>query len=62
MNPARVRALFRRLQAANPHPTTELLNETPFELLVAVMLSAHTTDKSVNVATRKLFQIGRAHV
>lgn len=57
MNPARVRAIFRRLQAANPHPTTELLNDTPFELLVAVMLSAHTTDKSVNVATRKLFPV-----
>ena len=57
MNPARRRAIFRRLQAANPRPTTELLHETPFELLVAVMLSAHTTDKSVNVATRKLFPI-----
>jgi endonuclease III len=57
MNPARRRAIFRRLQAANPHPTTELLNDTPFELLVAVMLSAHTTDKSVNVATRKLFPV-----
>jgi endonuclease-3 len=50
-------AIFRRLQAANPHPTTELLHETPFELLVAVMLSAHTTDKSVNAATRVLFPI-----
>jgi endonuclease-3 len=57
MNPARRRAIFRRLQAANPSPTTELLYETPFELLVAVMLSAHTTDKSVNVATRKLFPV-----
>jgi endonuclease III len=57
MNPARRRAIFRRLQAANPSPTTELLHETPFELLVAVMLSAHTTDKSVNVATRKLFPV-----
>jgi endonuclease-3 len=57
MNPARRRAIFRRLQAANPSPTTELLQETPFELLVAVMLSAHTTDKSVNVATRKLFPV-----
>jgi endonuclease-3 len=57
MNPARRRAIFRRLQAANPHPTTELLNETPFELLVAVMLSAHTTDKSVNAATRKLYPV-----
>src|SRR5262249_59451132 len=53
----RVRAIYRRLQAANPHPTTELLNDSPFELLVAVMLSAHTTDKSVNTATRKLFPV-----
>lgn len=51
------RAIFRRLQAANPAPTTELLYETPFELLVAVMLSAHTTDKSVNAATRNLFPV-----
>lgn len=57
MNPARRRAIFRRLQAANPHPTTELEHRTPFELLVAVMLSAHTTDKSVNTATRKLFPV-----
>ncbi|HUI62497.1 MAG TPA: endonuclease III [Steroidobacteraceae bacterium] len=57
MSPARRRAIFRRLQAANPHPTTELLHASPFELLVAVMLSAHTTDKSVNVATRKLFPV-----
>jgi endonuclease III len=57
MNPARRRAIFRRLQAANPSPTTELLHDSPFELLVAVMLSAHTTDKSVNTATRKLFPV-----
>jgi endonuclease-3 len=57
MNPARRRAIFRRFQAANPSPTTELLHDTPFELLVAVMLSAHTTDKSVNAATRKLFPV-----
>ncbi len=57
MTPARRRALFGRLQQANPHPTTELLNDSPFELLVAVMLSAHTTDKSVNAATRKLFPV-----
>lgn len=57
MNPARRRAIFRRLQAANPSPTTELLHESPFELLVAVMLSAHTTDKSVNAATRQLFPV-----
>jgi endonuclease-3 len=57
MTPARRRAIFRRLEEANPHPTTELLNDSPFELLVAVMLSAHTTDKSVNAATRKLFPV-----
>src|SRR3954453_1659091 len=57
MQLARRRALFRRLQAANPEPTTELLYQTPYELLVAVMLSAHTTDKSVNAATRKLFPV-----
>jgi endonuclease III len=51
------RAIFRRLAAANPAPTTELLHDSPFELLVAVMLSAHTTDKSVNAATRILFPI-----
>jgi endonuclease III len=57
VNPARRRAIFRRLQAANPSPTTELLHQSPFELLVAVMLSAHTTDKSVNAATRQLFPV-----
>jgi endonuclease-3 len=57
VTPARRRAIFRRLQAANPSPTTELLHESPFELLVAVMLSAHTTDKSVNAATRVLFPV-----
>jgi len=55
MNPEKRRELFRRLQAANPNPTTELLYESPFELLVAVVLSAQATDKSVNLATRKLF-------
>ena len=57
MHAATRRAIFRRLQAANPNPTTELLHESPFELLVAVMLSAHTTDKSVNAATRVLFPL-----
>ena len=57
MHAATRRAIYRRLQAANPEPTTELEHSTPFELLVAVMLSAHTTDKSVNAATRKLFQV-----
>ena len=55
MHAATRRAIFRRLKAANPNPTTELLYASPFELLVAVMLSAHTTDKSVNAATRVLF-------
>jgi endonuclease III len=55
MHPATRRAIYRRLQAANPAPTTELLHTSPFELLVAVMLSAHTTDRSVNAATRNLF-------
>ena len=57
MHPATRRAIFRRLAAANPEPKTELEHSTPFELLVAVMLSAHTTDKSVNAATRKLFPL-----
>ena len=55
MNPAKRRAIFERFRAANPRPTTELLYGTPFELLVAVVLSAQATDKSVNLATRKLF-------
>ena len=57
MHPATRRAIYRRLQAANPAPTTELLHSSPFELLVAVMLSAHTTDRSVNAATRNLFPV-----
>jgi endonuclease III len=57
MHPATRKAIFRRLQAANPDPTTELEHSSPFELLVAVMLSAHTTDKSVNAAMRKLFPV-----
>jgi endonuclease III len=57
VHPATRRAIFRRLAAANPEPKTELEHSSPFELLVAVMLSAHTTDKSVNAATRKLFPV-----
>jgi endonuclease-3 len=57
MHPATRKAIFRRLQHANPAPTTELRHGSPFELLVAVMLSAHTTDKSVNAATRVLFPV-----
>jgi endonuclease-3 len=57
MNPAKRREIFLRLQAANPHPTTELQHASPFELLVAVILSAQATDKSVNIATRELFPV-----
>jgi len=57
MNPAKRREIFLRLQAANPHPTTELEYATPFELLVAVLLSAQATDVSVNAATRHLFPV-----
>ncbi len=56
MNPAKRRAIFERLRAANPHPTTELVYRTPFELLVAVVLSAQATDRSVNKATEALFK------
>jgi endonuclease-3 len=55
MNPAKREEIFRRLQARDPEPTTELDFRTPFELLVAVVLSAQATDKSVNVATARLF-------
>jgi len=57
MNPQKRRQIFARLAKANPNPTTELEYGTPFELLVAVVLSAQATDKSVNLATRKLFPI-----
>ncbi len=59
MNPAKRRAIFERFRAANPQPTTELEYSTPFELLVAVILSAQATDKSVNAVTRKLFPVAR---
>ncbi len=55
MNPEKRREIFRRFQAANPNPTTELQYRTPYELLVAVVLSAQATDKSVNLATAELF-------
>ena len=55
MNPKKRHEIFSRLRQANPEPTTELEYGTPFELLVAVVLSAQATDKSVNLATRKLF-------
>ena len=59
MNTAKCRKIFLRLQAANPHPVTELEYSTPFELLVAVLLSAQATDVSVNTATRQLFPVAR---
>lgn len=55
MNLAKRHEIFACLKSANPHPTTELEYHSPFELLVAVILSAQATDKSVNRATRKLF-------
>jgi endonuclease-3 len=56
MNPTKRAEIFRRFRAANPNPTTELKYRTPYELLVAVVLSAQATDKSVNKATEVLFQ------
>ncbi len=57
MNPQKRHEIFKRLRAANPHPKTELTYRTPYELLVAVVLSAQATDKSVNLATAKLFPV-----
>ena len=57
MNAEKRHAIFTRLRAANPHPTTELEYTTPFELLVAVILSAQATDVSVNKATRRLYAL-----
>jgi endonuclease-3 len=57
MNPEKRRQIFERLRTANPHPTTELEYTSPFELLIAVILSAQATDVSVNKATRKLYAV-----
>ncbi|RLJ15978.1 endonuclease III [bacterium endosymbiont of Escarpia laminata] len=57
MNKEKRQAIFERLQAANPNPTTELNYRTPFELLLAVILSAQATDKGVNKATARLFPV-----
>jgi endonuclease-3 len=57
MNRAKRTEIFTRLRAANPHPTTELRYRSPFELLIAVILSAQATDKSVNKATETLFAV-----
>ncbi|MBA1444300.1 MAG: endonuclease III [Chromatiales bacterium] len=57
MNKEKRQAIFERLQAANPNPTTELNYRTSFELLLAVILSAQATDKGVNKATARLFPV-----
>jgi endonuclease-3 len=59
MNPRKRSEIYARLRAANPKPATELEYSTPFELLVAVILSAQATDKSVNAVTRRLFPVAR---
>jgi endonuclease-3 len=59
MNAAKRRQIFERLRAANPNPTTELVYQGPFELLVAVILSAQATDKGVNQATARLFAVAK---
>ena len=56
MNPTKRRAIFARFHAANPEPRGELHYTSPFELLIAVILSAQATDKSVNLATDELYQ------
>jgi endonuclease III len=57
MKPAQCHEAFRRLRELDPHPTTELQHRTPFELLVAVILSAQSTDVGVNKATQRLFPL-----
>lgn len=57
MNRDKRQIIFQQLRAANPEPTTELNYSTPFELLVAVILSAQATDKGVNKATAQLFPV-----
>ncbi len=57
MNKEKRFEIFRRFREHNPHPTTELIYHSPFELLIAVVLSAQATDISVNKATAKLFAV-----
>jgi endonuclease III len=57
MNAEKRLAIFQRLAAAIPNPSTELEHDSTFELLIAVILSAQATDKGVNIATRKLFKV-----
>lgn len=56
MNKQKRLEILTRLRDNNPHPTTELVYTTPFELLIAVLLSAQATDVSVNKATAKLYR------
>lgn len=57
MTPKQIRTIFTRFKQQNPSPTTELIYHSPFELLIAVILSAQATDISVNKATEKLFKV-----
>jgi endonuclease-3 len=57
VNPAKRLEIYRRLRAHTPHPRGELAYRSPFELLIAVVLSAQATDRSVNLATAKLFPV-----
>lgn len=57
MNKGKRQEIFERLRSADPEPTTELIYTSPFELLIAVILSAQATDKGVNKATAKLFPV-----
>ena len=59
MNPQKRRLMFERFRAADPDPKSELVHRSPFELIVAVVLSAQATDKGVNKATAKLFPVAR---
>ena len=60
MNATKRRAIYETLQSLDPHPTTELEYSTPFELLIAVMLSAQATDVSVNKVTRRMFPVANS--
>jgi endonuclease-3 len=60
MNDEKRRRIFERLRAANPAPATELIYGSPFELLIAVILSAQATDKGVNKATASLFRVANS--
>ena len=57
MKREKIEAIFERFERANPQPKGELQSENPYTLLVAVVLSAQATDKSVNLATEKLFKV-----